>query len=159
MKTAIVAVLMIAASVSPWVKAEPVEVPAPVVEEAVTVSAEIEASGDSSSQAEPAEDADTITDDGCWEYSATMTITHYCNCARCCGKWAGGPTASGVMPTAGRTVAVDKFVIPLGSEVCIDGTVYIAEDAGVSGYHVDVYCDSHQEALERGMYKTEVCWR
>ena len=131
MKTAIVAVLMIASLASPWVK-EPVEIPTPVPE---------------------------VTDADCWEYSATVTVTHYCNCSRCCGKWAGGPTASGVMPEAGRTVAVDKSIIPLGSEVKIGDTVYIAEDTGVKGYHVDVFCDSHSEALNKGMYKTTIFWR
>lgn len=141
MKTAIVAVLMIASLASPWVK-EPVETE-PEPEVIATVSTE----------------AEQVADDGCWEYSATMTVTHYCNCARCCGKWAGGPTASGVMPEAGRTVAVDKSVIPLGSEVKIGDTVYIAEDTGVKGYSIDIFCNSHSEALERGMYRTEVCWR
>ena len=94
-----------------------------------------------------------------WTHSATCTITHYCNCARCCGQWVGGPTASGVMPEAGRTVAVDSSVIPLGSEVLIGDHIYIAEDTGVSGYWVDIFCDSHSEALQRGMYSAEVCWR
>ena len=94
-----------------------------------------------------------------WNVLESCTITHYCNCARCCGSWAGGPTASGVMPESGRTVAVDKSVIPLGSEVLIDGVTYIAEDTGVSGHHIDIFCDSHQEALERGMYTTEIAWR
>lgn len=147
MKTAIVAVLMIASLASPWVK-EPVETaPEPEVTEAVTVSTE-------------AVESTEPENDGCWEYSATCTITHYCHCAKCNGKeWAYGPTASGVMPEAGRTVAVDKSVIPLGSEVKIGDTVYVAEDTGVKGYHVDIFCDSHSEALERGMYKTTIFWR
>lgn len=103
--------------------------------------------------------SEQLEDDGCWEYSATCRITHYCNCARCCGQWAGGPTASGVMPVAGRTIAVDPSVIPLGSEVLINGNIYIAEDTGVSGYWIDIYCNSHSEALNRGMYYTEVMWR
>ena len=94
-----------------------------------------------------------------WTHSAECTITHYCSCALCNGRWANQPTSSGAWPVAGRTVAVDKSVIPLGSEVLIGDHVYIAEDTGVSGYWIDVYCDSHQEALNRGMYTTEVCWR
>lgn len=93
-----------------------------------------------------------------WPNSATMTISHYCACARCCGK-SDGITATGTAATAGRTVAVDKSVIPLGSEVLINGNVYIAEDTGVSGYWVDVFCSSHQEALNRGLFQAEVCWR
>lgn len=148
MKTAIVTVLMIASLASPWVK-EPVEIePEPEVE--ATVSTEAELFGIS----------EQLTDDDCWEYSATCTITHYCHCAKCNGQqWAYGPTASGVMPEAGRTVAVDKSVIPLGSEVKIGDTVYIAEDTGVKGYHIDIFCSSHSEAMERGMYKTTIFWR
>ena len=81
------------------------------------------------------------------------TITHYCNCSACCGKWAGGGTASGTTPTAGRTVAAD---LPFGTRLLINGHEYIVEDRGVSGCWVDIYCDSHAEALARGMYQTEV---
>ena len=94
-----------------------------------------------------------------WANTANFTITHYCNCAKCCGKWAGGPTASGVMPEAGRTIAVDSKVIPLGSEVLIGDTIYIAEDTGVKGYWIDIYCNSHSEAKNRGMYTAEVSWK
>lgn len=81
------------------------------------------------------------------------TITHYCNCSACCGQWAGGGTASGTTPTAGRTVAAD---LPFGTRLMINGHEYTVEDSGVYGYWVDIYCDSHQEALNRGMYQTEV---
>ena len=81
------------------------------------------------------------------------TITHYCNCSICCGQWAGGGTASGTTPTAGRTVAAD---LPFGTRLLINGHEYTVEDRGVSGCWVDIYCDSHAEALARGMYQTEV---
>lgn len=81
------------------------------------------------------------------------TITHYCNCSACCGQWAGGGTASGTTPTAGRTVAAD---LPFGTRLLINGQEYIVEDRGVSGCWVDIYCDSHAEALARGMYQAEV---
>ena len=81
------------------------------------------------------------------------TVTHYCNCSACCGQWAGGGTASGTTPTAGRTVAAD---LPFGTRLLINGQEYTVEDRGVSGCWVDIYCDSHSEALARGMYQTEV---
>lgn len=88
-------------------------------------------------------------------YYGTCRITHYCNCSICCGQWAGGPTASGAYPTAGRTVAMD---LPFGTKVKIgnDPTTYIVEDRGVSGAAVDVYCGSHSEALAGGMYYADV---
>ena len=58
-----------------------------------------------------------------------FAITHYCACSRCCGK-SDGVTATGTQATAGRTIAVDPKVIPLGTEVIIDGQSYIAEDTG-----------------------------
>ena len=38
-------------------------------------------------------------------YLGNFTLTAYCNCAQCCGT-AGNLTASGTVPTAGRTVAM-----------------------------------------------------
>lgn len=81
-------------------------------------------------------------------------ITHYCNCSTCCGSYAGGPTASGAYPTAGRTVAMSGF--PFGTKVEINGHVYTVEDRGVSGNAVDIYVGSHSEALNKGMYYADV---
>ena len=87
----------------------------------------------------------------------TYVITHYCACTKCCGK-SDGITATGTKATANKTIAVDPKVIPLGSEVLIDGQAYIAEDVGgaIKGNRIDIYCDSHQEALNRGKIKREV---
>ena len=85
-------------------------------------------------------------------------LTAYCNCSKCCGKWAGGPTASGVMPKAGRTIAVDPKVIPLGSKVKINGHTYVAEDTGgaIKGNRIDVYHSSHSAALDFGVHHADV---
>ena len=79
------------------------------------------------------------------------TLTAYCPCMKCCGK-SDGITASGTQATAGRTVAVDTRLIPYGTEISIDGKTYIAEDCGgkVKGYTIDVFFDSHEEALNFG---------
>ena len=81
------------------------------------------------------------------------TITHYCPCSQCCGSWAGGATASGTTPTAGRTVAAD---LPFGTRLMINGHKYVVEDRGVGGMWVDIFVNGHQEALDLGMYQTEV---
>lgn len=96
-----------------------------------------------------------------WYCIGNFKITHYCNCVKCCGKWSGGPTKSGVMPVSGRTIAVDSDVIPMGSEIMINGHIYIAEDtgSGIQGNSIDIYCDDHQEALNKGMYYTDVYGR
>jgi 3D (Asp-Asp-Asp) domain-containing protein len=91
-------------------------------------------------------------------YLGKFTLTAYCNCKECCGKWAGGPTASGKMPKEGRTIAVDRKVIPLGSKVIINGKTYIAEDTGslIKNKRIDVYFDSHSEALKFGEQTAKV---
>lgn len=96
-------------------------------------------------------------------------ITHYCSCPQCCGVWAENRpvdengqeivyTASGARAEAGKTIAVDPAVIPLGSTVIIDGQEYIAQDTGgaIQGNRIDIYCSSHQEALELGVITAEV---
>ena len=96
--------------------------------------------------------------EGAWQSIGACRITHYCACEKCCGK-STGVTASGKLAAMGRTVAVDPGVIPLGSEVQINGQVYIAEDTGVSGNAVDIYIENHDQALHMGTYTAEVSWR
>ncbi|MDO4302175.1 MAG: peptidoglycan DD-metalloendopeptidase family protein [Clostridia bacterium] len=87
-----------------------------------------------------------------------FTITGYCPCKICCGKYSpevtGKPssTASGTSPAANRTIAVDPKVIPLGSKVLINGHIYTAEDTGgaIKGNKIDIYYATHQEALAQG---------
>lgn len=88
----------------------------------------------------------------------TFRVTAYCACEKCCGKWAtlngGGYTASGTKVQAGRTIAVYKSQIPFGTEVYIEGLgTYIAEDTGsaIKENCIDVYFDSHTEALNFGV--------
>lgn len=95
------------------------------------------------------------------------TITAYCPCEKCCGKTPEDPwygiTATGTRATQGRTIAVDPTVIPYGSVVYFEGpeglvTGYVAEDCGgaIQGNRIDLYFDSHQEALEWGVREMEV---
>ena len=89
--------------------------------------------------------------------SEKFEITAYCPCVKCCGK-NDGITATGTKATEGRTIAVDPNKIPYGTEVIIDGNVYVAEDCGsaIVGNRIDLYFDSHQRALEWGRQKKEV---
>lgn len=95
-------------------------------------------------------------------YLGTFTITGYCTCRKCCGKWSpevtGKPacTASGTSPTLWRTIAVDPNVIPLGTwvEVNLPGigwTKFRAEDtgSGVNGKHIDIYAGSEAHSFPR----------
>ena len=80
-------------------------------------------------------------------------ITAYCPCTKCCGKWANGITSTGVTAQANRTIAVDPSIIPYGTRVLIDGNEYVAEDCGgaIKGKRIDIYFDTHQEALQWGV--------
>lgn len=85
------------------------------------------------------------------------TVTHFCNCEKCCGQWAGGATASGTTPTEGRTAASN--CLPFGTEIEINGSRYIIEDRGDSNmndFWIDIYVSSHEEALQRGMFSADV---
>lgn len=78
-------------------------------------------------------------------------VTAYCACKKCCGK-TNGITASGTKATAGRTIATDgKFAF--GTKLSINGTTYVVEDRGgaIKGNKIDMYFDSHAEALAWGV--------
>ena len=94
-------------------------------------------------------------------YIGTFKITHYCPCSRCCGVGGGKITASGTRPTAGRTVGVNPRLIKYGTRLKIGKqSGYVAEDTGggIGWYHLDVFCNSHTEALQRGV-QTKKVWK
>ena len=100
--------------------------------------------------------------EGHWVDLGIFRTTGYCNCRKCCGVWAGGPTKTGVMPAAGVTVAVDPRVIPLGSMVMVDGAIRYAQDTGksIKGKRIDVYYDDHGTAWDHGVKQQHVfVWR
>lgn len=86
-------------------------------------------------------------------YLGNFTLTAYCNCAQCCGT-AGNLTASGTVPTAGHTVAMAG--VPFGTQLLINGNVYTVEDLGTPYGHVDIYFNSHSEALSFGLQSADV---
>lgn len=80
-------------------------------------------------------------------------ITHYCPCGQC-GSGTG-ITASGTQATVGRTVACNS--LSFGTKVIINGNVYTVEDTGGMGNStIDIFVGSHQEALNKGTYYTDV---
>lgn len=84
-------------------------------------------------------------------------ITAYCPCMKCCGK-SDGITASGEKAVEGVTVAADTNILPFGTKVIIDGNTYIVQDRGgaIKGNRIDLYFDSHQEALNFGRQTKQV---
>ncbi|QOV19074.1 hypothetical protein INP51_14115 [Blautia liquoris] len=92
--------------------------------------------------------------DGQGTYLGNFKLTSYCNCEICTGKWAGGATASGTTPTAGRTIAMAG--LPFGTKLSINGHVYTVEDRGTQYGHVDIFTGSHADALAFGVRHADV---
>lgn len=87
-------------------------------------------------------------------YLGEWTTTGYCACGECCGVWATGCTASGVLATSNHTVACG--ILPFGTQIVIDDVIYTVEDTGVDGAWIDIFFDSHEEALAYGMQTKSV---
>ncbi len=112
-------------------------------------------SGDSPSTAVFNPDGTVTTSSGTYTVAAeiTMEATGYCPCPICCGEYASGYTADGSKATAGYTVAASSdyafgtlFYIPYFDRV------FEVEDRGgaIGGNRIDVYFDTHEEALMFG---------
>lgn len=107
-----------------------------------------------------------------YEKVLAMNATAYCLCKKCCGKAETHPeygyTASGYKITPGtndKVIAVDTSVIPLGTKVYVEGLngassygYAVAADTGsaIKNMKIDLYMDSHQEALNWGFKKVNV---
>lgn len=83
--------------------------------------------------------------------SGRYKVTAYCSCAKCCGK-TNGITASGTKAKANRTVAAPS-TFAFGTQLVINGKTYTVEDRGgaIQGNRIDVYMNSHSEALSWGV--------
>lgn len=88
-----------------------------------------------------------------WVSAGTWKLTAYCP-ERCCNGKNAHRTASGAPMVVGRTVAVGH--LPFGTEIMIDGHVYVVEDRGVRGNHVDILYPDHKSALRHGIQYKEV---
>ncbi len=88
--------------------------------------------------------------------SGRYKVTAYCSCARCCGK-TNGITASGTRATANHTVAAPS-TFAFGTQMVINGRTYVVEDRGgaIQGNRIDVYMNSHAEAIAWGVRYLDV---
>ena len=93
------------------------------------------------------------------------TVTWYTEAT--CGKTPDNPTygitASGLPVEEHLTVAVDRSVIPLYSDVFVqyaDGTIeqLWATDTGVNGNHIDIYTPDYDYAIQMGRQQLTVWW-
>lgn len=93
-----------------------------------------------------------------YDYAGQFKITHYCACAKCCGQWANGITASGAPAVEGVTIAADTNILPFGTVVMIAGQEYTVQDTGsaIKGNRIDIYLQSHADALAQGVKMQDV---
>lgn len=84
------------------------------------------------------------------------TVTAYCTCEKCCGKWhvPGGKqkTASGAKPIEGVTIAASRK-IPFGTKLHIEGVgIRTVQDRLASRYdnRIDVFFEDHERAKQFG---------
>jgi len=101
----------------------------------------------------------------------TYYLTGYCQCQKCCGKYAQNRPngvvygAGGVELTAGLSIASD---LPFGTVVRITGSngydgEYISQDKTArwvskkyDGKIIDIYCETHEQALAVGNRQIQV---
>ena len=90
-------------------------------------------------------------------YLGKFTTTAYCNCSACCS---GGFTLtySGTVPKANHTISADIARFPIGTKLMINDIIYTVEDIGsnVYGNRLDIYFDTHQQALDYGRKTVDV---
>lgn len=85
-----------------------------------------------------------------------FVATAYCCCDRCTGG--SGLTYSGTVPRAKHTISADINHFPIGTKLIIDDIVYTVEDigSGIKGKRLDIYFDTHEDALIYGRQTIEV---
>lgn len=170
---ALAAALWVAACVYCLTRAKEPEIapePVPDVVPAMSFQMVMEESLPEEPEEEPALEEAPVMDLTKWNQIVNATLTHYCICKECCGKDESHPaygiTASGRRAEPYVSVAVDPFLIPLGSTVLIDygfGELLEcrADDTGsaVAGAHIDLCAPDHQTALEMGVQTVRVYWK
>lgn len=149
------------------VPAEPAESAEPT---APTESSEAEPTVDITTESESIKET-TPEPTPAWTYTSLgeYRLTAYCACEKCCGHWAtirpkdedGNPivyTANQSIAKQGVTVAADTSVLPFGTVLLIDDHEYIVQDRGgaINGNRIDIYFESHEEALQFGVQHKEV---
>jgi len=88
---------------------------------------------------------------------AIMTITAYCHCSQCCGK-PNQPTASGLRPRAGTTIAAPR-ALPFGTTIMIPSVgARKVQDRLARKYdnRIDIFMASHQAAKNFGIKRETV---
>ena len=95
-------------------------------------------------------------------FTHTFRVTAYCSCSKCCGKFADNVTASGYIIHDGDRFIAAPPEYDFGTVMIIPGyseskPVLVRDRGGViKADKLDVYFDSHQEALNWGVRYLDV---
>ncbi len=97
---------------------------------------------------------------GYLEYDGlAFTVTAYCPCEVCCGRFSDGITASGHIIQPGDKFAAAPPEVPYGTMLDIPGygVVPVLDRGGsIKGNRLDVFFSDHETALKWGAQKLEV---
>lgn len=97
---------------------------------------------------------------------AEFTVTHYCGCPICCGKWSSGSESEAYGCKGDKlvpyySIAADPDVIPYGTIVYDqDGNEYKVVDTGsaIKGNKIDLFIGDHDKANELGIGTIYLYW-
>lgn len=114
----------------------------------------------------PKEKAAKLEANSGWQTFSASAYSTYANGDNNASKKYGGTTASGTQVSAGRTIAVDPNIIPLGTVVNIKSDFpgisgqYVAEDTGsaIKGNRIDIYMSNLDTAINFGRRTIQVQW-
>ena len=96
-----------------------------------------------------------------WE-TVKMRVTAYCPCPKCCGSYSDGITACNHKIRKGDVFVAADSEYSFGTEMLIAGynngrAVKVLDRGGViKGNRLDVFFNSHEEALEWGVQHIDV---
>ena len=96
-----------------------------------------------------------------WE-TVKMRVTAYCPCPKCCGSYSDGITACNHRIQEGDVFVAADSEYPFGTEMVIAGynnsrAVKVLDRGGaIKGNRLDVFFNSHKEALKWGVQYIDV---
>ncbi len=96
-----------------------------------------------------------------WQ-TVRMRVTAYCPCSKCCGESADGITANGHRIRSGDTLAAADKKFSFGTEMIVpgynnDNPIEVLDRGGaIRGNKLDVFFNSHRQALEWGVRYLDV---
>ena len=96
-----------------------------------------------------------------WDYLGKYTVTAYCPCGKCCGRWADGRTADGTRLRPRSRVLAAPRTEPFNTVLYVPGygSARVADrGSAIKGRRLDVFFWAHRRAMAWGVKNVEI-WR